>query len=76
MPFKSKDQMKFFFAAEDRGDLPKGTARRWAHETPNIKKLPKKVKKKKRKRMRKRSMLETAFFKGFLERLYNARKTS
>ena len=34
------------FAAEDRGELPKGTARRWAKETPNMKKLPDKVEKK------------------------------
>lgn len=40
MPFKSKAQLRFFAAAEDRGDLPKGTFKRWADETPNIKKLP------------------------------------
>lgn len=34
------------FAAEARGELPKGTARRWAHETDDIKKLPEHVKKK------------------------------
>lgn len=33
------------FAAESRGELKKGTARRWAHETKNIKKLPEHVKK-------------------------------
>lgn len=32
------------FAAEARGELEPGTARRWAHETKNIKKLPEKVK--------------------------------
>jgi len=47
MPFKSKRQQRFMFAAEDRGDMPKGTARRWAHETPNLKKLPEKAKEKK-----------------------------
>jgi len=31
------------FAAESRGELPKGTAKRWARETPDIKKLPEKV---------------------------------
>jgi len=41
MPFKSKAQQKWMFAAEARGEVPKGTARRWAHETPNIKNLPK-----------------------------------
>lgn len=40
MPFKSKAQQKYMFAAEGRGDLPKGTAKRWAHHTKNIKKLP------------------------------------
>jgi hypothetical protein len=43
MPFKSKAQQRFMFSAESRGDLPKGTALRWAHDTPNIKKLPKRV---------------------------------
>lgn len=45
MPFKSKAQMKKFFAMEKRGEIPPGTAERWAEETPNIKKLPKKKKK-------------------------------
>lgn len=45
MPFKSKSQQRFFFAAEARGELPQGTARRWAHHTKNIKKLPEHVKK-------------------------------
>lgn len=40
MPFRSKAQMRWMFAAEERGELPEGTARRWAHETPNIKSLP------------------------------------
>lgn len=48
MPFKSKRQMRWMFAAEERGEVPKGTARRWAHETPNIKKLPEKKKEKKK----------------------------
>ena len=42
MPFKSKSQMRHFFAAEDRGELPKGTANRWAHHTKNISSLPEK----------------------------------
>jgi hypothetical protein len=40
MPFKSKAQMRWMFAAEKRGEVKKGTARRWAHETPSRKKLP------------------------------------
>ncbi|MFZ5559822.1 MAG: hypothetical protein ACOZAL_03445 [Patescibacteria group bacterium] len=47
MPYHSKAQQRFFFAKEKRGELPKGTAERWAHETPNIKALPERVKKKK-----------------------------
>lgn len=43
MPFKSKAQQRFMFAAEDRGDLPEGTAKRWADHTPSFKKLPEKV---------------------------------
>lgn len=44
MPFKSKAQQRFMFAAEDRGDISKGTASRWAKETPNMKKLPERKK--------------------------------
>jgi len=39
VPFKSKAQQRFMFAAEARGELPKGKALEWAHETKNIKKL-------------------------------------
>jgi len=45
MPFKSKAQMRAFFAMEDRGELPKGTAKKWAKETKNISSLPEHVKK-------------------------------
>lgn len=44
MPFKSKAQQRFMFAAEDRGEIPKGTAKDWAEHTPNIKKLPERKK--------------------------------
>lgn len=44
MPFKSKAQMRWMFAAERRGELPKGTAKRWAEETPSIAALPERVK--------------------------------
>lgn len=44
MPFKSKAQQRFMFAAEERGDVPKGTAKRWAKDTPDIKSLPEKKK--------------------------------
>ena len=42
MPFESKSQQRKMFAMEARGELDKGTARRWAHKTPNIKSLPEK----------------------------------
>jgi len=45
VPFKSKAQQKYFFSAESRGDLPKGTAKQWAHHTPDISALPEHVKK-------------------------------
>lgn len=45
MPYKSKAQMRAFFAREAEGELPRGTARRWAHHTPNIAGLPKKLQK-------------------------------
>ncbi len=45
MPFKSEAQRKWMFAAEDRGEVPKGTAKRWARHTKNIKDLPEHVKK-------------------------------
>lgn len=53
MPFKSKKQMRWMFAAEERGEVPKGTARRWARETPNIKNLPEKKKEEKKAEYRK-----------------------
>ena len=33
MPFKSKAQKRFMFAAESRGDIKPGTAERWQAET-------------------------------------------
>jgi hypothetical protein len=65
MPYKSKSQQRKFFAMESRGDVPEGTARRWAHETPNIKRLPEKLKDKKKKKKRsKKASLELAFDLG------------
>lgn len=40
MPFKSEAQRRFMYAAEARGEVPKGTAKRWAKETPKLKALP------------------------------------
>lgn len=50
MPFKSKAQMRKFYALEAKGELPEGTAHEWANETRNIKKLPERVKKRKKKK--------------------------
>ncbi len=44
MPFRSAAQRRFMFAAEARGEVPKGTARRWQKETGKIK-LPERVEK-------------------------------
>lgn len=46
MPFRSKRQQRFMFAAEARGELAPGTARRWAHHTRDLKHLPEKVRRK------------------------------
>jgi hypothetical protein len=43
VPFVSKAQQRFMFAAEERGDVKPGTAREMAHKTKSIKKLPEKV---------------------------------
>lgn len=42
MPLKSKSQMRFLFAAQARGEIPKGTAEKFVKETPKSKlaKLP------------------------------------
>lgn len=44
MPFRSKKQLRYFAAAEARGELPKGTFAQWKNHTPDIKTLPDKVK--------------------------------
>jgi len=49
MPFKSKSQQRMMFAKEAAGEVAKGTARRWAHETKDMKRLPEKKRKGKRK---------------------------
>lgn len=43
MPYKSQAQHRKFRALEREGKLPKGTAREWAHHTPNLKTLPDRV---------------------------------
>jgi hypothetical protein len=44
VPMKSKAQDRFMFAAEARGDLKAGTAKRFADETPGgVKSLPERV---------------------------------
>jgi hypothetical protein len=51
MPFKSKAQQRYMFAAEARGDIKPGTAEEFAAATPSIKKLPQKVAPKRRRRV-------------------------
>lgn len=50
MPFQSKAQQRFMFAAEKRGEVPKGTAQRWALDTGKgvMKRLPEHVADKKK----------------------------
>ena len=43
MPYKSQAQVGKFFHMEAAGELPQGTARRWAHHTPDMKHLPKRA---------------------------------
>lgn len=43
MPFKSKAQQRFMFAAEARGEILKGTAKKWAEHTKDIKNLPARI---------------------------------
>ena len=42
MPLKSKSQMRYLFAAQARGEIPKGTAEKFVKETPKakLKRLP------------------------------------
>lgn len=49
MPFESKAQARLFRAKEARGELPKGTSHRWAHESGDIKRLPEHKRKKKKR---------------------------
>ena len=51
MPFKSEAQRRFMFAAEARGEVPKGTASRWARHTKD-KDLPEYASDKDEKRLR------------------------
>lgn len=39
-PYTSKAQHRLFRAMERRGQLPRGTASRWYHETPHYASLP------------------------------------
>ena len=44
MPYKSRSQQRAFFAMEAKGELPKGTAKKWMKHTTNFNELPDKVK--------------------------------
>lgn len=62
MPFKSKSQHRAFRAMEARGELPKGTSTRWAHETKSIKGLPEKKMKKEAMFFENRELAEDGMF--------------
>jgi hypothetical protein len=47
VPYKSKSQQRYMYAAEERGDVEEGTASRWSKETKDVKGLPERVKAKK-----------------------------
>jgi hypothetical protein len=53
VPLKSLRQMRYLFAAEKRGDVPKGTAKEFVASTGKAKlaKLPEVVKRKDRRRL-------------------------
>lgn len=53
MPLKSLRQMRYLFAAEKRGDVPKGTAKEFVAATPKAKlaRLPEVVKRRDRRRL-------------------------
>lgn len=59
MPFKSQKQRAYFYAAAERGEIPKKTVKKWEEETPKGKKLPKYVKSKKKSG-------KSAFLDGFI----------
>lgn len=40
MPFKSRAQQRFMFAAAERGEIPKKTVMEFARATKSIKNLP------------------------------------
>lgn len=44
MPYKSKSQQRFMYAAEAKGDVEPGTAARWSKETKDAKGLPERAK--------------------------------
>jgi len=44
MPFDSKAQQRYLYAAEARGEVPKGTAKKKGEDT-NYKRIPEKVRK-------------------------------
>lgn len=45
MPFRSKAQMRLFYAKQKRGEISKKKLEQWKEETPSIAKLPERVKK-------------------------------
>jgi len=54
MPFKSKAQMRKFFALERKGKISDDKLQEWIASTPNIKRLPEKVKSKRKSKKHKK----------------------
>ncbi len=54
MPYRSKRQQRLFFVLQREGRLKPGTALQWAHETPNIRRLPEHVSDRRDKHRRRR----------------------
>jgi hypothetical protein len=59
MPWKSKKQMKFFYAMKNKGEFSPEMVEKWKEHTPDIKSLPERVEKK--------AMIEN-FWQGFSKR--------
>lgn len=70
MPFKSKAQMRLFYAKAARGEMDPETVKQWQDETPNPKKLPEKLKTKP-KRMIKEGQRFVETFEKFIGRANN-----
>lgn len=74
MPYKSQAQRRFMYAAEARGEVPKGTADRWSKETKDIKSLPERAMKKEAMFFEEREVVEDGNFMKLAQSLGDAVK--